>query len=437
LRDPAGRPAGGVVSRNATQGVGMQIEVPYGKERVTIEIDESNFAGAVQPNDVEVGDEAATLERALAAPFGPKTFSGFLSDAEDVVVIVNDRTRPTPTAKVLELIYPELKRIKNVKFVVATGVHRAPTEDEYVEMFGKYLDVCRNNIISHDARKSEDMVYLGTSKNGTEMYVNRHVTDAKKIIIIGSVEPHYFAGYTGGRKSFLPGVASFETIEQNHKYALLPAAQPLALEGNPVHEDMVDAIKCISDHDIFTIMTVLDRKHRIYAATAGDIDEAFYAAIDKAHDVFSVTIDGREDIVVAVAPYPMDVDLYQSQKALDNGKLAMKDGGILILVAECRSGIGEEAFAKLLSSADTPDEVMQKIDEGYKLGYHKAAKIAEIAMRGEMWAVSCLADEELESIFIRPFPDLQSAIDAALEKKGKDAKILFLMAASMTVPRVV
>jgi nickel-dependent lactate racemase len=415
----------------------MEIQVPYGKGKLDITIDDKNFGGAVHPNEVEIGDETETLRRALEKPFGPKTFDEFLADAQDLVVIVNDRTRPTPTAKVLDLVRSKLEAVPNLKFVIATGVHRAPTPEEYREIFGDLYDEYSDRIISHDARKSEDMVYLGKSSNGTEMYVNRHVTEASKIMIIGSVEPHYFAGYTGGRKSFLPGVASFETIEQNHKYALLQAAQPLALDGNPVHEDMVDAIKCISDHDIFTIMTVLDRQHSIYAVTAGDIDEAFYAAIDKAHDVFSVTVEGTADIVVAVAPYPMDVDLYQSQKALDNGKLALNDDGILILVAECRSGIGEEAFAKLLSSASTPAEVMRKIDEGYKLGYHKAAKIAEIAIRANMWAVSEIDDETLASIFIRPFPTLQEAVDEALREKGADTKILFMMAASMTVPRVV
>lgn len=414
----------------------MDIRVPYGRGEVKVRIDDRRFAGSVHPNEVDIGDERGVLQEALAHPLGSASFDAFLKDARDLVVIVNDRTRPTPTARVLELIRDSVDRVPNVKFVVATGVHRAPTEDEYREIFGDLYGAYRDRAVAHDARRSEDMVYLGRSTNGTEMYVNRHVTEASKIIIIGSVEPHYFAGYTGGRKSFLPGVASYETIEQNHKYALLASAQPLALEGNPVHEDMVDAIKCLSDHDIFTIMTVLDRQHRIYAATAGGIDEAFYAAIDKAHDVFSVTIDDKADIVVAVAPYPMDVDLYQSQKAIDNGKLALKKGGILILVAECRSGVGEEAFVKLLSSADTPEAVMEKINRGYKLGYHKAAKIAEIAMWADMWAVSDLDADTLRSIFIEPYATLQEAIDAAVARKGADAKILFLMAASMTVPRM-
>lgn len=414
----------------------MDIRVPYGKGEVEVRIDDSRFAGSVYPNEVETGDEREVLGEALAHPLGSASFDEFLHGARDLVVIVNDRTRPTPTAKVLELVRDSIERVPSVKFMVATGVHRAPTEDEYREIFGSLYDTFRDRAIAHDARKSGDMVYLGKSTNGTEMYVNRHVTEASRIMIIGSVEPHYFAGYTGGRKSFLPGVASYETIEQNHKYALLAAAQPLALEGNPVHEDMVDAIKCISDHEIFTIMTVLDREHRIYAAAAGDIDEAFYAAIDRAHDVFSVTIEDKADIVVAVAPYPMDVDLYQSQKALDNGKLALREGGVLILVAECRSGVGEEAFVKLLSSADTPEAVMKKIDEGYKLGYHKAAKMAEIAMWADMWAVSGLDPDTLRSVFIEPYPTLQEAIDAAVERKGANAKILFLMAASMTVPRI-
>jgi nickel-dependent lactate racemase len=415
----------------------MRIDVPYGRGSVAVEIDGRNFAGAVGPNEVAIGDETETLKRALANPYGAKSFDEFLSDAKDLVVIVNDRTRPTPTAKVLSLIAPALARVPRLTFVVATGIHRAPTEPEYREILGDLHDTYRDKTVAHDARRSEDMVYLGTSSNGTEMYVNRTVTSASKIMIIGSVEPHYFAGYTGGRKSFLPGVASYETIEQNHKYAMLPQAQALALDGNPVHEDMVDAIKCIADRDIFCIMTVLDRAHRLYAVTAGDIDESFYAAIDRANEVYSVPIQQKEDIVVAVAPCPMDVDLYQSQKAIDNGKLALEDGGVLILVAECPSGVGEEAFVKLLRSASTPRGVLEKIDEGYKLGYHKAAKIAEIAEWAEIWAVSGIEPALLRSIFIRPVPTLQEAVDEALARKGPDARVLFLLAASMTVPRIV
>jgi nickel-dependent lactate racemase len=415
----------------------MRIDVPYGKGHVTVDIEETCFVGAIGLNEVDIVDEDETLTRALEHPVNSGSFSSFLAGVDNVMVIVNDRTRPTPTARILELIYPQIKDVRRLEFIVATGVHRAPTESEYREILGDLYEEYRERIVAHDARRSTDMVHVGRSKSGTELYVNGRVTEAERVIVIGSVEPHYFAGYTGGRKALLPGVASYETIEQNHKLALLKDAQSLVLDGNPVHEDMVDAIKHIRGGDIFCIMTVLDRHHRIYAAAAGDINGSFNAMIAPALEVFSVEIQGKADIVVAVAPRPMDIDLYQSQKAIENGKLALKDGGILILVAQCRDGIGEDTFVKLLSAFPDPSDVLREIDKRYKLGYHKAARLAETAKWAEMWVVSDLAPTALDSVFLRSFSNLQSAIDEAIGIKGSDASILFLMAASMTVPRVV
>jgi nickel-dependent lactate racemase len=336
---------------------------------------------------------------------------------------------------VLELLAPRIGRCK-VRFLVATGCHRAPTREEYDFVFGDLYDPWKDRIFAHDAKKESDLVKIGTSRNGTEMIVNRMAAEAGKLVIIGSVEPHYFAGYTGGRKSFLPGVASYRTIEQNHKYALRPEAKGLALDGNPVHDDMMDALKSIEEKPIFSIQTVLDPEKRIYAATAGNIRTSFDAAIARADEVFVVPVSRRADIVVSVAPYPMDVDLYQSQKAIDNAKLALKAGGILILVSRCRTGIGEESFYRLLSSCRTPQDAMAAIDKGYKLGYHKAAKLAEIAMAAQMWCVSDLPDEQVRNVFMTPFPTVQAAVDAALEKKGKDATVTVLLEGSVTVPRL-
>ncbi len=417
----------------------MKISIPYGGEDVDIFIKEENFGEVVYPNAVKIEDEFEVLKQALKNPISPadgisKSFEEFLSDAKDILFIVNDATRPTPTAKILDILYNQIKD-KNIKFIVATGVHRAPTEEEYLEIFGDYYSKFKDRIYCHNAKKDEDMVFLGTSKNGTEMWVNRMGVKAHKIVIISSVEPHYFAGYTGGRKSFLPGIASYKTIEQNHKHALKASAKALALEGNPVHEDMEDAIQLIKDKEIFCILVVLDRDDNIYATTAGDISESFKSAIDKAHEVFVVEIKEKYDIVLAVAPYPMDIDLYQSQKAIDNGKLALNENGILILISKCRKGIGDETFVKLLSASRDPQDALEKIDQGYKLGYHKAAKIAEIARWANMWAVTSVKPEILKSIFMTPFNNIQEAIDAAIEEKGKE-KILFMMNASLTVPKL-
>jgi len=413
----------------------MKIRIPYGKEKVEVEVEESRVSGIVEPNVVSVGDETETIRRGIEQPINSRRFDEFIADTGDLLFIVNDYTRPTPTAKILEVIYPVVKN-KNTRFIIAAGIHRAPTEEEFKFIFGNYHNLLRDRIYVHDARKDEDMVYLGISSTGTEMYVNKIGVEAHKLVTIGSVEPHYFAGYTGGRKSFLPGIASYKTIEQNHKHTLSPRAQTLVLEGNPVHEDMVDALRTIEGKEIFSIQTVLDGEKKIYHCTSGHIHDSFSMAIEKAHEVYCVDIKEKTGIVVAVVGYPSDMDLYQSQKGLENGKLALKEGGILILVSECRSGIGEEAYFNLLASSKTPQEALQRIEQGYKLGYHKAAKMAEIATWAEIWGVTGLVDRDLERAFIRPFHDLQQAIDEAIEKKGEKAKILFIMDASLTVPKV-
>ncbi len=410
-----------------------EVDIPYGQEALKVQIPNQNLAGIVEPNLVEIGDERETLYNAINNPLNSKSFQEFLSDTKDVLFIVNDATRPTPTAKVLDIIYDDIKDL-NPNFIIATGIHRAPTDDEYEFIFGSHLDDFRDNIYSHDAKRDEDMVYIGTSKNGTEMHVNKMAVDAHKLVIIGSVEPHYFGGYTGGRKAFLPGIASYKTIEQNHKYALKPASKALVLEGNPVHEDMMDAIKTIEDKEIFSIMTVLDRDHKLYAATAGTLSDSFYAAIDKANDVFCVKVQEKAEVVVTVAPYPMDIDLYQSQKALENGKLALKDGGTLILVSKCRTGVGHDSFVKLMSRYDTPERTLEHIQEVYEVGYHKAAKMAEIALWAEMKAYTSIDDETIKSVFMTPCHDLQAEIDNLIKEKGENTKILIFTNGSITVP---
>jgi nickel-dependent lactate racemase len=413
----------------------MEILVPYGQEEVPVRVPDENVVGVFHPNEVDTPPPEQTLLQAVNNPLDSPSLADFLDDARDVLFIVNDGTRPTPTAGVLNLIQDHVKRA-NARFIVATGIHRAPTADEYEFLFGPLYGEFKDRIVVHDARKEADMIHLGESKNGTPMLVNRHGVEAHKLVVIGSVEPHYFGGYTGGRKSFLPGIAAHRTIEQNHKYAIRAEAKTLKLTGNPVHEDMIDALRTVQDKQVFSIQVVLDRRRRIYAAAAGNIHTSFDAGIAGANEVFCVDVPEKADIVVSVAPYPMDVDLYQSQKALESGKLALKPGGILILVSKCRTGVGEKSFFELLAGACSPQEALTCIDQQYVLGYHKAAKMAEIALWAEMWAVTGLPDDDVKSVFMRPFADLQGALDAAFAAKGRDARVLFLMDGCVTVPMV-
>jgi nickel-dependent lactate racemase len=418
----------------------MKIDVPYGENgAMSAQIDDDVKVNVLEANDVQINEEEEeeeeeNIKAAITTPINSKNFKDFLGNAKKVLVIVNDATRPTPTKKILEFIFDDLKQT-NFNFIIATGAHRGPSQEEYLQIFGSYYEKIKNRIIVHDALAEKDMVFLGKSTNGTQIFINKACVEADKIIIISSVEPHYFAGYTGGRKSFLPGIAGYKTIEQNHKLALAPKAKVLALDGNPVHEDMMDAIKILKQ-DIFSIMTVLDKHHKVYATCCGHINDSFYAAIDRANEVFAAPLKEKVDIVVSVMKFPQDIDLYQAQKGIDNAKLALKKNGILILVAKCKCGIGGKAFADLLGSSDTPQAALETIEKKYVLGYHKAAKMAEISLWAQIWGVTDIPPDVISKLFIKPFNNLQTALDQALEEKNRDSSILFLMDGGLTVPLI-
>ncbi|MGQ9587287.1 MAG: nickel-dependent lactate racemase [Thermoplasmata archaeon] len=412
----------------------MRIEVPYGEGREIVEVPEGNLGEVVYQRDVVAPDEVQVVLDAVSRPVGSEPLDRFLEGGENILVIVNDATRPTPSWRILKAIWSYLEG-KNVRYLVATGMHQVPTEDEYKLIFGELYESIKARVFAHNSKNSE-MVDLGYTKLGTHVMINKMVMDADRIIVISSVEPHYFAGYTGGRKSFLPGVAAYETIEQNHKHALKIEAQSLRLEGNPVSDDMEDAMKFLKHKEIFSIMVVLDKNHRTCCAYAGDLKDSWLRAVRMADEIFVIDLKYRADIVVAVTAFPYDIDLYQSQKALDNAKYAVKDGGIIILVSACRKGVGPPTFLNLLGSASSPKEVLDKIALGYKLGYHKAAKMAEIGLKCKMFAVTKLDPDTAKKAHLTPVNSLQEAIDMSIRQLGPGAKVTFIMDAVITVPRV-
>jgi nickel-dependent lactate racemase len=413
----------------------MEVKVPYGQGSMRIECPEENVAGIVFPNEVPQRAEPEVLEQALAHPIAGGTLGRFLDDGDEVLLVVNDATRPTPTARILDHLAGEIEG-SPLRFLVATGSHRPPTPAECAGIFGPWFERYQNNIFFHDARADTDMVPLGTTERGTPLALNRRVVEAHTIVAISSVEPHYFAGYTGGRKSFFPGAASYRTMEHNHRLALEQGVAPLALAGNPVHEDLAEAMGALEGKGIYSLQVVLDRSHRICAAFAGSLEETFAAAVQKAREVFVVEIRAQSDIVVTVAPAPMDIDLYQAHKAIEHGRLALKEGGVMILVSQCSMGVGNEGFYRLLSRAAEPEDVHSLIEASYTLGDHKAAKIANLAVKARIWGVTDLDPAIMEKAFIKPYTNLQGALNAAIAEQGPHAQVLFLMNGSMTVPTI-
>jgi nickel-dependent lactate racemase len=419
----------------------MKLSLPYLDRAFPLEFPDENLLALAEPNEFAgAGNPEQILEGALRKPHG-QGLEDFLRGGKRVLIIINDATRPTPTEAILGLLLPVFEKTgiptEALTLLVATGAHRGPDEAEYRQILGALYDRLRSRCVHHDSRKDGDMADLGATRNGTPILLNKRLFEADRIIATGSVEPHYFAGFTGGRKAFLPGIAAHKTITANHRLALSPAARSLALEGNPVHEDMMDALPLIKA-PVFSFMTVLDKEQRVAAATAGDLMASFYAAVETARKIFCVAVPAKADIVVSVAKFPMDIDLYQSQKAIDNGAAALKDGGTLILVSSCRDGIGDEAYAGLLASAKDPADALARISGGYRLGYHKAAKMAAVSARATIRAVTELPADRLAAMFIEAAPSPQAALDEALAKaKARGVavpRILVLPDGCVTVP---
>jgi nickel-dependent lactate racemase len=399
----------------------MKATVNYGKTPVEIEAENLVVSS---PQEVEKRNEIEVLTESLDNPVDSDPFSSFIED--EFLLVVNDAQRPTPTSKVLDVLLPYAIP---TEIVVATGSHAPPDKEGLTYIFGDHLSRLTNKIYIHNATENPH-TYYGTTSQGVKIYFDEILKKYQKVVVIGSVEPHYFAGLTGGRKSFLPGLSAYETIEQNHEFALSKKAKNLALKGNPVHECMVEAAHMIKN-DVFFINLVLDKDRSIYACSSGNMFKSFDKAAEWSQEVYCVPTD-MYDIVLAAASYPLDVNLYQAQKAIENGKLALNDGGILILVAQCRDGIGPDKFYQLLKQSKTPDDALEILKKGYKLGYHKAAKIAELAKRAEIWAVTDLEFDKLKNAYMKPYTSIQKAIDDAIKIKG--ANILVLPEASMTVP---
>ncbi len=415
----------------------MTTAIPYtGKRDLALTIADEELLGIYEPNDIPREEEATPFVGALAG------LEAFLEGCTSLLLIINDATRPTPTPAMLTALMPRFERAgirdEMITILVATGAHRALKESELPQLLGAWTERLKGRLVSHVATDEESLVEIATTRNGTPITLNKLLFTCGRIIATGSVEPHYFAGFTGGRKAFLPGIAGYRTIEANHKLAISDNARALALEGNPVHEDMMDALPHIKA-PIFSLMTVLNKEQEVVAATGGDLIASFEEAVEVAKKVFCVEIPQRADVVVSVAKFPMDINLYQAQKAIDNGAFAVKDGGTLILVASCREGIGGEEFARLLSSSSSPNDALEKIHRTYQLGYHKAAKMAAVLKRITVMALTDLDATTIRSLFLEPVDDLNEAVSKALDRararRVDEPKVIILSDGCVTVPQ--
>ena len=379
--------------------------------------------------------EREAVEAALLHPIGSAPLKDLVSAGEKIVIVTSDITRPLPTKEVLPPVLAELYAagVKNsdITIVFALGSHRRHTVDEMKALVGDEIFRAIRCVDSTE----QDFVLMGKTRLGTPVEIARVVAEADRRICLGNIEYHYFAGYSGGAKAIMPGVSTRAAIQSNHSRMVRPEAVAGRLDGNPVRADLEEAIDfCPID---FIVNVVLDEHKKIINAVAGHYIEAHRHGCRFLDSLYGKDIARAADIVVvSQGGSPKDLNLYQTQKALDNAKHAVKKGGIIILVGSCREGLGEEVFEQWMTSAPTPQSMIERIENEFQLGGHKAAAIALVLQKAEIYLVSEMEPKFVQSLFLKPFGTVQAAFDAALAKIGPNADIIVMPFGGSTLPKL-
>jgi len=414
----------------------MKFEVGYGSGVQQFELAESQWMGTLMANPVEKGlTGVAAVEYALDHPIDSPALEALVRPGQKVVIVTSDISRPMPSYKVLPSVLKRLNKagvpMEDVTVVLALGSHREHTAEEQKKLVGEEV----YHAVRCEDSTANGFVRIGTTTLGTPVDIARRVADADFRICLGNIEYHYFAGYSGGGKAIMPGVSTPEAIQSNHSRMLEATAVAGNMEGNPIREDIEEAAAlCGVD---FIVNVVLDEHKEIVCAVAGDVVTAHREGCRFLDRIYKKEISGRADIVIASqGGAPKDLNLYQVQKALENAKYAVKDGGIIILVGACTEGFGSKIFQEWFEQAQKPADLTDRIRREFRLGGHKAAAMAAVVQRADVYLVSDLPAEAVLGAFMTPYRTVQEALDAALEKQGSEAKVLLMPYAGSTFPQV-
>jgi len=414
--------------------------LPYGKTDICVRIPTRNFLGSIEPKEkLGVPDAKAEVERALHEPVGAKRISEIVKADDKVAIVVDDATRPAPSRLMVQPILDELNaagvKNENVTIIFACGTHKAVTREEAVGLLGEEI-LTRVTAISHDC-KAQDLVYVGTTqKHGNKVYLNRVFAEADVKILTGDVGFHYYAGYGGGRKSVLPGVSGAETIKHNHAMILHPDSKTGVLEGNPVYEDMVEAAR-LAKVD-FILNVVANSKGEVVKAFAGDFEQAFHEGVTLVDEMYRVPVDRKADLVV-VSPggYPADVNLFQAYKGVDSALEVVKRGGVIVLVAECPEGHGNQVFYDWMVKFGDLKGVEREIKRNFVLGGHKAYYLLKALQKVQIILVSAMPDYYASNIFkLKTARAVNDALNEAFKVAGNSAKVWAMPYGNFTLPEV-
>ncbi len=412
----------------------MHFKYGFGKTYKEFDIDDSRIIAELRQNEVDVGltgqDE---VRRALTEPIGSPSLSRIVKPGEKIAVITSDITRPMPSRTVLPPVLEDLLsagvRYEDITIVFALGNHRKQTPKEMKYLVGEDI---YEKVRCVDSDPS-DCTMLGTTKRGTPVEIFNEVVNADRRICLGNIEYHYFAGYSGGAKAIMPGVSTRAAIQANHSAMVMDEARAGHMDGNPVREDIEEVVSFVPID--FIVNVVLDEKKNIIKTVAGHHIEAHREGCRFLDSLYKARIPCKADIVVTTpGGYPKDINLYQAQKALDNAKHAIRDGGIIILLAACPERYGEEVFERWIMESASPDDLINGIKRNFELGGHKAAAIALVEKKAGVFMVSEMDAGLVEKLYMEPFTDVNNALEEAFERLGRDSNVLLMPFGGSTLP---
>jgi|LDZT01.1.fsa_nt_gi nickel-dependent lactate racemase len=417
----------------------MKFDLSYGKSAVSFELDDSKILQVVVPPEAS-GKVCAKkdVEVMLDNPIGTESLLEILQKKKPgkVVVIVNDITRPTPYDLLLPPLLDRFEKAgitdDQVTFVVATGIHDPHTEEQNLQVYGEEI-VNRFRVVSHVSDDLDSLVSVGNLSTGSLLRINRLVYEADFVVALGVVMPHYFAGYSGGRKSILPGVAWKKTVERNHSRMVELMDDLPDLDHNPVNLEMIEAARMVGLN--FILNVVVNENKEVVKVVAGDVVDAWKEAVSVASGIYEVPIKGLADVAIASAcGYPRDINVYQMQKALDHADKATKKGGAIIVAAECPMGYGEAVFEEWMNAARCPDDIVERIKTDFMMGGHKAFGIAKVAAEKTIYLVTSLDEKMVKKLFAVKVSSIEEAIRKIEEENGSDLKFIVMPQGSLTVP---
>ncbi len=410
----------------------LQIELPYGKGKQILHIDPARLKAMIEPVPQPGGepDEKAIVRAALEEPIASPRLRELAAEAKTVLIITSDHTRPVPSRLTMPLLLQEIREGNpeaKITILIATGMHRPTTDEELFARFGEEI-VKNERIVVHRSQEQAEMAYFGQLPSGGELWLNRLVGENDLVISEGFIEPHFFAGFSGGRKSILPGVASAKTVLYNHNARFIadPKARQGSLDGNPIHRDMLFAAQQAKLR--FILNVILNPEKKVIRAVAGDPEQAHREGC-----AVSDALNRREAVEAEIAVttnggYPLDQNMYQSVKGMTAAEACVKPGGVVIMCAALSDGHGGESFWRWFADRPDGETVARDIEsippEETRFDQWEAQILARIQKKARCVIVTGEENRALiESMHMTWMPDVDAALRFADSLVGEDAGV--------------